>query len=203
LAHALRADQVQRGKSFLAGKQTQAIGSPIVTLIDEPRRLRGVGSALFDAEGLPTQNRTLVEKGILQEYLYDHTTAQRAGKASLANATRASYKALPEPGTSNFYIQPGLLSQQDLLRDVKRGLYIHNVMGLHTVDTISGDFSLGIMGEFIENGVCAHGVRGVTMGGNLLDLLMNVDAVGSDLVFAGGMGSPTWRIRDISVGGMG
>ena len=203
-AEALKADEAQRGKSFLADKRGRRVGSEAVTLIDEPRRKRGVASALFDAEGVPTANRTLIERGLLNDFLYDAATAHRAGRASTGNASRGSYKSLPEPGASNFYIRPGALAPEALMRrDVARGLYVHNVMGLHTVDTVSGDFSLGIMGEFIDQGVRTHGVRGVTIGGNLLDILMNVDAAGSDLTFAGGMGSPTLRVRDISVGGIG
>jgi PmbA protein len=201
-AHALRADQVQRGKSFLGTKRSAYVGSTAVSIIDEPRRKQGLASARVDAEGQPTRNRTFVERGILQDFLYDSVTARRDGRQESGNATRASYKSLPEPGVSNFYIRPGVETPEELIGGVKRGLYIHNVMGLHTVDTISGDFSLGIMGEFIDKGVRTHGVRGVTIGGNLLDILMNIDAAGADLTFAGSMGSPTLRVRDISVGGI-
>lgn len=201
VAHALRADQVQRGKSFLGKRRGAQIASSAVTVMDEPHRKRGLASARFDGEGLPTSNRMVVDHGILNDFFYDSWTAQREGRATSGQASRASYKGLPEPGASNFYIQPGTERPETVIRGVKRGIYIHNVMGLHTVDTIAGDFSLGIMGEFIEAGERTHGVRGVTIGGNLVDLFEHVDAAASDLTFAGSMGAPTLRVRDISVGG--
>ncbi len=131
-------------------------------------------------------------------------TARRRAKRkkrSTGNAGRSSYKGLPEPETTNFFIQPGSVSPEAIISGIDSGLYVHNVMGLHTVDTISGDFSLGIMGERIEKGRRTHGVRGITIAGNLLDLLKNVEAVGNDLTFSGSLGSPTLWIRGVSVGG--
>ena len=200
-ASALRADFVLKGKSFLASKMGQAIGSKSLTLVDDGRRKRGLGTSAYDAEGCPTQTTVLVEKGTLKNFLYDSYAARKAKHASTGNAGRGSYKGVPEPEPSNFYLEPGTLAPEALLGKVKSGIYIRNVMGLHTVDTISGDFSLGLMGQRIENGVLTHGVRGVTMAGNLLDLLKNVEALGSDLFFFGSIGSPTVWIRDISVGG--
>src|SRR5205085_11663938 len=121
---------------------------------------------------------------------------------STGNAGRASYKGLPEPEASNFYLEAGAQSPEQLISGVRSGIYVRSVMGLHTVDTISGDYSLGLMGERIENGARTHAVRGVTMAGNLVDLLKNVEAVGSDLIFSGSVGSPTLCIRDVSVAGL-
>jgi PmbA protein len=203
LAGALRADQVQKGKSFLASRVGSAIASPAFTLIDDGRLPRGVASSPFDAEGVPTQRRALIDKGVLKGFLFDTTTAKKANQTSTGNAGRASYKGVPEPEASNFFLDAGTLSPEAILKDVKSGIYVRHVMGLHTVDTISGDFSLGLMGERIENGQRTHAVRGVTMAGNLLDLLQRVEAVGSDVIFSGSVGTPTLRIREISVGGEG
>jgi len=145
----------------------------------------------------------LIQQGVLQDFLYDSRTARKAGRIRAGNAGRSSYKSLPEPSPSNFYFMPGSLSGEALIQQTDQGLYVHNVMGFHTVDTIGGDYSLGIMGEFIRSGERIHGVRGVTIAGNLLDFLKQIDAVGSDLLFAGSFGSPTVRVRDISVGGLG
>ena len=201
LADALRGDQVLKGKSFLAARVGQKVGASSLTIVDDGRLKRGLGSSACDAEGLPTQATVLVREGVLQGFLYDSTSARKAGKTSTGNAGRASYKGLPEPETTNFYIQPGSKSPEDLMAGINSGLYVHNVMGLHTVDTISGDYSLGIMGERIEKGKRTHGVRGVTIAGNLLDLLNTVEAVGNDLVFTGSLGSPTLWVRGVSVGG--
>ncbi len=200
-AHALRADQVQKGKSFLANRMGQVVGSSCLTLTDDGRLLRGLGSSPFDAEGLPTQKNVLLKQGVLKGYMYDSYTARKSGGRSTGNAGRGSYRTAPEPEATNFFFEPGQKSAQDLLSQVRSGLYVRMVMGLHTVDTISGDYSLGITGQRIENGRITHAVRGVTIAGNLLDLLKNVEAVGSDLTFMGSIGSPTLWIRDVSVGG--
>ena len=109
--------------------------------------------------------------------------------------------SLPEPETTNSFIQPGSRSEEELFAGIDSGLFVHNVMGLHTVDTVSGDYSLGIMGERIEKGRRTHGVRGVTIAGNLLDLLTSVEAVGSELIFSGSLGAPALWVRGVSVGG--
>lgn len=201
LATALRADQVLKGRSFFAKKVGQAIASGKLTILDDGRLKRGLGSSAFDAEGLPTQTTTLVQDGVLKGFLYDSLSARKSKTASTGNAGRSSYKGLPEPESTNFYIRPGATRPDALLSAVGTGLYVRNVMGLHTVDTVSGDYSLGIMGQKIENGTLTHGVRGMTIAGNLLDLLKNIEAVGSDLTFAGSVGSPTLWIKGISVGG--
>jgi len=201
LADALRGDQVLKGKSFLADRVGQKVGASSLTIVDDGRLKRGLGSSACDAEGLPTQSTVLVREGVLQGFLFDSTSARKAGKVSTGNAGRASYKGLPEPETTNFYIQPGSKSPESMISGIDSGLYVHNVMGLHTVDTVSGDYSLGIMGERIEKGKRTHGVRGVTIAGNLLDLLNTVEAVGNDLVFTGSLGSPTLWVSGVSVGG--
>ena len=109
-------------------------------------------------------------------------------------------KRIPEPESTNFFIEPGTNSPEALIGGISSGLFVHNMMGLHTVDTVSGDYSLGIMGERMENGRRTHGgVRGVTIAGNLLDLLKNVEAVGNDLTFSGSIGLAhavdPWRFR--------
>jgi PmbA protein len=201
LADALRGDQVLKGKSFFASRVGQKVGAPSLTIVDDGRLKRGLGTSGCDAEGLPTQTTVLVREGILQGYLYDSSSARKAGTKSTGNAGRASYKGLPEPETTNFFIKPGNKSSEQLIASIDSGLYVHNAMGLHTVDTVSGDFSLGIMGERIEKGKRTHGVRGVTIAGNLLDLLNTLEAVGNDLVFSGSLGSPTLWVKGVSVGG--
>lgn len=200
-AGALRADQVQKGKSFLASRVGEKIGAACVTLVDDGLRPRGLGSSLYDGEGLPTQRNVLIQGGVLQGFLYDSYTARKAKRASTGSADRGSYKGIPEPGTTNFYLEAGATPPEELMAGIRSGLYVRQVLGLHTVDTISGDYSLGIMGQRIENGKRTHAVRGVTIAGNLLDLLKNVEAIGSDLTFMASIGSPTLRIRDVSVGG--
>lgn len=200
-ASVVQADQVLKGKSFLGKKLGEKIGATCLNLVDDGRLPKGLGSSAFDAEGLPTQKTIVMERGVLKGFLFDSYNARKAGKVSTGNAGRGSYKTVPGPETTNFYFEPGKASPQEMISRITSGIYVHGVMGLHTVDTISGDYSLGLMGERIENGKRTHGVRRVTMAGNMLDLLKNVEAVGSDLTFAGGTGSPTLWIKDVSVGG--
>jgi len=200
-ANALRGDQVLKGKSFLAGHKGRPIGSRGVTIIDDGVLPRGLASSPFDADGAPRRRTVVVRDGVLEQFLYDAYTARKAGAQSTGNAGRG-YKGVPEPDPSNFYLRPGTAAPDSLLAETASGIYVRNVMGLHTVDTISGDFSLGIMGERIEHGRRTHGVRGVTVAGNLLELLQNVESIGSDLTFFGSIGSPTLRIKNISVGGL-
>jgi PmbA protein len=201
LADALRGDQVLKGKSFFATRVGQKVGSPSLTIMDDGRLKRGLGTSAYDAEGLPTQTTELIREGVLRGFLYDSASARKAKAVSTGNAGRSSYKGLPEPETTNFYIKPGVKSPEELMAGIDSGLYVHNAMGLHTVDTVSGDYSLGIMGERIEKGKRTHGVRGVTIAGNLLDLLNTLEAVGNDLVFTGSLGSPTLWVSGVSVGG--
>jgi len=202
-ATVLKADQVQKGRSFLAGKLSQRIGASSITLIDDGRLPRGLASSLFDGEGLPTQKNVLIENGVLKGYLHDSFSARKSGSMPTGNAGRGSYKSLPGPEASNFYLQPGKDSPQALIGQVRSGIYVRSLLGLHTVDTVSGEYSLGMMGQRIENGQLTHGVRGVTIAGSMLELLNQVAAVGSDLVWAGSVGAPTWWVKDISVGGNG
>jgi PmbA protein len=201
LADALRGDQVLKGKSFLAAHVGEQVAARCLTIVDDGLLKRGLGTSHFDAEGLPTQRTVIFAEGVLQGFLYDSASARKAKTRSTGNAGRASYKGLPEPETTNFFIKPGSLAPEALISGIESGLFVHNVMGLHTVDTVSGDYSLGIMGERIEKGRRTHGVRGVTIAGNLLDLLKNVEAAGNDLTFSGSLGSPTLWIRGVSVGG--
>jgi PmbA protein len=201
LAQAWCADQAQKGKSFLAGHVGEKIGAPCLTIVDDGRLARGLGSSWRDGEGWPTQTTVLLEAGVLKGFLYDSTSARRENKRSTGNAGRSSYRGMPEPDPTNFFVRPGSQTPEQMIASIDSGLYVHNVMGLHTVDTASGDYSLGIMGERIEKGKRIHGVRGVTIAGNLLDMMKGVAAVGNDLVFSGTLGAPTLWVRGISVGG--
>lgn len=200
-AGVVQADQVLKGKSFLGNKVGQSVGAACLTLVDDGRLPKGLGSSLFDGEGVATQKTIVLEGGVLNGFLYDSYNAKKAGKRSTGNAGRGGYRSVPGPETTNFYLQPGSQSPETMVSKIHSGILVHGVMGLHTVDTISGDYSLGLMGERIEHGRTTHGVRRVTMAGNMLDLLKNVEAVGSDLTFSGSVGSPTLWIRDVSVGG--
>ena len=201
LGPALTAEAVQRGRSLFAGKVGEQVAAPDVTLIDDGIFPSGVRTAPFDAEGVPTQRTVLIQNGVLQGYLYDTYTACREGKASTGNAVRGSFKSTPTVGTTNFYLEPGTSSPEELIAGVKEGFYVFEVLGMHIANPISGDFSVGAVGVWIENGVLTRPVRGVVIAGNVKELLLGMDAVANDLRFFGGRGSPTFRVAALRVSG--
>lgn len=201
IASALSGDSVQKGKSFLANKMGQKVASELVTIIDDGKMEGGVLSAPFDGEGVPTSKKLLLEKGVLKQFLHNTYTAAKANTQSTGNGTRGTYRSTPGVGTTNFYLAPGDLSPKEIIKDIEQGLYVTDVMGLHTANPISGDFSLGASGIWIEKGTLTKPVRGIAIAGNLRDILLNIDAIADDLTFFVGKGSPTVRVNNISISG--
>lgn len=201
ISPALTGEAVQKGRSLFAGQVGKRVASDKINIIDDGAMAGGIASAPFDGEGVPTSRNVLVEEGILKGYLYNTYTAAKDGVKSTGNGVRSSFKGMPEVGSTNFFIAKGSLPVEKLLEDVIEGLYITEVMGMHTANPISGDFSVGVAGLLIENGKLTRPVRGMAMGGNIVELLENVDAVGDDLKFFGGKGSPTIRIYEMTVSG--
>ena len=201
ISAALSADAFQKKKSFLAGYLGSRGASENLTLIDDPHMHRGMASSAFDDEGIPTRKMEIFKQGILQNIYYDSYTAFKDGIKSTGNASRGSFKSLPSPGSSNLYIQPGSRPLEELIKDVQTGVYVLDVMGMHMVDTISGDFSVGISGLSIEKGCLSKPVRGLTLAGNLKQFLANIKEAGNDIIFYGGSGSPSVLIEDLMIGG--
>ena len=201
VAPALSAEAVQKGRSLFAGKVGQQVASELFNVVDDGTLANGIVSAPFDGEGVPTSKTVLIQKGVLQCFLHNTYTAAKDGVQSTGNGVRGSFKGTPEVGTTNFFLQPGSVSQEQIISEVNSGLYITEVMGLHTANPISGDFSFGASGLWIENGKLSHPVRGLAVAGNIMDVIKNVDAVGSDLQFFGGKGAPTLRISRMSISG--
>lgn len=201
LSPALSGEAVQKGRSLFAGKVGQKVASDLITLVDDGRLAGGIASAPFDGEGVPTSETILIEQGQLLGFLHNTYTASKEGLQSTGNGVRGSFKGTPEVGTTNFFIRPGASSPEQMIKDVKNGLYVTEVMGMHTANPISGDFSLGAAGILIENGQFTRPVRGVAIAGNIMELLGAVDAVGNDLEFFGGKGAPTIRVASMSLSG--
>lgn len=195
----LCADQVQRGKSLLAGKMGKKIASPQVSFIDDARLSGGLASSLYDDEGLPTMKKTMVEAGTLREYFYDLYTSRKGGTDSNGSASRGSFKGLPSPSSSNFYLAPGRISSQEIVSETSNGIILIEVMGMHMADLVSGEFSVGVSGLAVERGRVTHAVKNAMISGNILDILQGIDAVGSDLTFYGSSGSPTFRVNSLMV----
>ncbi len=201
LAEASTAEAVQKGRSAWKNKLNQTVASPAVTLVDDGQRVDGVSRAYFDEEGCPTQKTIVVDKGCLRRFLYDTATAGADGAQSTGNASRGGAGAAPRPGPTHFYLEPGAASREALLAQTPKAFWVQEVLGMHTADATSGDFSVGASGVLVEDGKVVRAVKGVTLAGNVFQLLSKVDAVSNDLTWAGGLGSPTFRVSSLSVGG--
>ncbi len=201
VSSALTADAVQKGRSLFAGKVGSRVAASQLTLIDDGTLTGGIASAPFDGEGVPTARTKLIDQGVLNQYLHNTYTASKDGVNSTGNGVRGSFKGTPEVGVTNFFIEAGQTSVEELIKGVANGLYVTEVMGMHTANPISGDFSVGVSGLLIENGEITKPVRGMALGGNIIELFNGVDMVGNDLHFFGGKGSPTIRIAEMVISG--
>ncbi len=201
LVPALSADAVQKGRSLFRDRIGKKVASPLISLIDDGRLDGGVASSPVDGEGVPTRRTELIADGVLRGFLHNTYTAGRAGTASTGNGVRHSFKGMPEVGATNVFFAKGETPRSALIGGVREGLYVTSVMGMHTANPISGDFSVGAAGVWIKDGQFTQPVRGVAIAGNILDILGEVDAVGDDLRFFGPQGAPTLRIDKITISG--
>lgn len=204
-ASALTAEAMQRNRSFLKGKMGQDVASDVVSILDNGRLLGGLASRPFDDEGIPTRATRLVDEGVLQAVLHDSYTAAQDGTNSTGNATRMSHRSAPTLASSNFYLQPGNISRDELIADVEKGLYVINTMNNHAINPVSGNYSVSAQGFWIENGKITKPVNGVTIALPLDQILKNVKAVANDLTFSpmgSIMGAPTFRVDGVMIGGL-
>jgi len=190
---------IWRKSSYLLGREGQSIASEMVTIIDDPLLLRGPGSRAFDGEGLPARKNTVVEKGVLCMYLCDSYSARKLGRASTASAARGASAGVGT-STSNFILQPGADDPKSILKATKRGLYVTEMMGFG-FNPVTGDFSRGASGFWIENGELAYPVSEVTISLNALDIFKRIDAVGNDLDLRTSTASPTIRVERMTIAG--
>jgi PmbA protein len=203
LANSFSADAVIKRRSLLAGKLGQAVASTQVTITDDPRLAEGLASRPFDGEGVPSRRNRLIADGVLKEYLQNTYTARRTRSQSTGSAVR-SYKSVPEVGVSNLILEPGELSREALLAKVDNGLHVTQLSGLNTVNPVSGEFSLGLTGHWIEKGQLTKPVKELTVAGNVIGVLNKVVGLANDLrfMFAGGFcGSPSVLIEELPVAG--
>jgi PmbA protein len=202
LGHLFRAVSgysVFRNATFLKDRAGEQVASPLLTMVDEGRRPRGLGSRPFDGEGLPTRRNVPIEKGVLKTFLCDSYAARKIGGRP-AGVARRGVAGGPGVGASNLYFEAGERKAEDIVGEVDRGLYVTDLIGFG-VDLVSGDFSQGAAGHWIENGRFVHPVHEITIAGNLKQILLDVDAVGSDLVFRGSSAAPTLRVKKMTISG--
>ncbi len=197
---AVNGERVFRSESFLVDKLEEGIASELVTIIDDGLVPKGMGSYPVDDEGVVTSTKKVVDKGVLKLYLYDSYTANKVGTKSTGNASRGSYSSRPSIGPTNFYLEKGDRSPEEIIREVSSGFYVFNTMG-GGVNPVTGMYSAGAAGVWIRNGQLAEPVAKVTIAASLFDMLKGIDAIGNDLRFNSRVVSPTYRVREMTVSG--
>jgi len=199
LSSAISGYALYKGASFLVGKLGAQIASELVTVVDDGTILGALGSRPFDGEGLPTRSKTIVEKGRLQSYLLDTYSGRKLGMASTGNASR-SVGEPPGVAPSNFYLAPGMHSPAAIIRSVKQGFYVTELIGFG-VNMVTGDYSRGAVGLWIEDGELSYPVEEVTIAGNLKEMFQNIEMVGDDLEMRGRIAAPTIKVSQMTVAG--
>jgi PmbA protein len=195
--HAISGESIFRKSSFLVGQLGEKVAADCLSIVDNGRIPAGLGSRPFDGEGLPTRTTVVIRNGILENYLLNTYTARKLGLKSTANAARGLFGP-PGVGVGNLCIEPGCYSLSDILKSVTDGFYITEMLGFG-VNIVTGDYSRSASGLWIENGELTHAVQGVTVAGNLKEMLSGVEMVGNDLDFRGSIVSPTLLIGRMTV----
>jgi PmbA protein len=188
-------------KTLLKDRLNSEIGSEALNIIDDGTLPQGLGTLPYDAEGFTPQKNMVVEKGIFKSFLHSLYTAKASGQRPTGNSVRDSYSSTPQAGITNFFIKRGDTPIEEMVEKTDKVLLVIELMGVHTADPVSGDFSFGASGVLYSNGKPVHPVRGVTIAGNILNLWNKIISVGRDLRFYGRVGSPSLLIESLTVGG--
>jgi len=199
LCNAVSGSTIYRGASFLVGKLGEQVAASRLSVVDDGRMPGGLGSRPFDGEGLPTRRTAVIRDGMLTSYLLDTYTGRKLGLVSTGNASR-SLGQRPTVGPTNFHILPGAHSPEEIVRSVGRGLYVTELIGFG-VNLVTGDYSRGAVGIWIENGELAYPVEEITIAGNLKDMLREIEMIGKDLEWRGSVAAPTLKIARMTVAG--
>ena len=185
--------------SFLVDQLGRAIAPDHITVYDDGRMAGGLGSRPFDGEGLATRKNTIVERGVLSSYLLDTYSGKKLGLPSTGSASRSVGES-PSVGPTNFYLVPGMKTPEQIIGSVKEGLYVTELIGFG-INMVTGDYSRGAGGFWIENGELTFPVEEITIAGNLKQMLKDIESIGNDLVFRGRIASPTLKISEMMVAG--
>jgi PmbA protein len=202
LSHILDAvsgSSIYRRSSFLVDQIGQLVAAPGVTVVDDARLPAGLGSCPFDDEGVPTQTTPIIENGVLRNYLHSAYTARKLGSRPTGNGSRAG-SGIVSIGPTNFYLRGGPHSPEEIISSVKAGLYVVELIGFG-VNTVTGDYSRGAVGIWIEEGKFVHPVQEVTIAGNLRQMLKTIEMIGNDVTFLGSIAAPTLKIGKMVISG--
>ena len=192
--NAISAENVAAGNSFLSDRIGERVGSDRVTIVDDGRLPFCLGTSPFDAEGVPTGRHVVLDRGTLRTFLYDTYYARKLGSASTGNASAGGI------GPNNFYLEPGERSLEDLVAATARGVLVMDTIGFST-EYVTGTYSRGARGYYVENGEIAYPIDEFTVAGNLTGMLAAVDAVANDLAFDQTIVSPSFRVAEMTVSG--
>jgi PmbA protein len=190
---------IYRHESFLAGKLGEKVASENVTVADDGTLPGLFGTSPFDDEGVPSRRTVVIERGVLKNYLLNTYAARKLGMKTTGNAARG-LTGNAGIGRGNFYMEKGVQTPEQIIAGIPNGFYVTELMGFG-VNIVTGDYSRGAAGLWIRNGELAFAVSEVTIAGNLKDMLLGMEAVGSDLEFRGSVAAPTLKIGEMTVGG--
>jgi PmbA protein len=196
---AVSGSAIYRRSSFLIDQIGQQVAGTDITVVDDALMPAGLGSGPFDDEGVPTQVTPIIENGILRNYLHSAYTARKLGSKPTGNGTRAA-SGVVTIGPTNFYLKGGGYTTEEIISSTKKGLYVVELIGFG-VNTVTGDYSRGAVGIWIENGKLSQPVQEVTIAGNLREMLKNVEMVGNDVTFLGSIAAPTLKIGKMVISG--
>jgi PmbA protein len=200
LINAVKADNVQRNQSPFQGKIGETVASENITIHDDGLLPGGLRTWTFDGEGTPQQKTTLIEKGVLRNFLYDNYAAKKEGKESTGNASRAGYLSTPGIEATNFHIMPGNKTPDQLMSEVDNGLIIYYLQGAHSSNPISGDFSIVATPAWkISKGEIKHATRGVMLAGNIFQVLKNITATANNQRQMGQLIAPWILVENVKV----
>ena len=197
-SNAVNGAAIARSTSFLKDAMHQQVFPASITIVDDPHRQRGLRSKPFDGEGIGNTRRHVIDKGVLTTWFLDLRSARQLGLKSTGHASRSSGSP-PTPSATNLYLEPSTTSPAELMADIKQGFYVTELIGFG-VNGLTGDYSRGAAGFWIENGQIAYPVSEITIAGNLKDMYKNLSQA-DDLVFRYGVDSPTLRIDGMTVAG--
>ena len=200
LMNAVKADYVQRGQSAFKGKIGEKVASETVTILDDGLLDGGLRTWKFDGEGVPQQKTSIIEKGILTNFIYDNYTARKEGKESTGNASRAGYLSTPNIGSTNFHITPGNKSQEDLIEEADDALLVSYLQGAHCSNPVSGEFSVVATPAWkIEDGGIAYATKSVMMAGNMFEVLKNIRVLANNERKLGSLVAPWILVENVKV----
>jgi PmbA protein len=199
ICDAVSGDAIYRKRSFLVGLLGEPIAGLDVTIVDDARLVGGLGSSPFDDEGIATQSTPIIENGTLRNYIHNAYSARKLQARPTGNGSRTATGSI-SIGPTNFYLKPGQYTPEEIIRSVSSGLYVLELIGFG-VNTVTGDYSRGVAGLWIEDGKLAYPVHEVTIAGNLRQMLQDIEMIGNDIRFMGSVSAPTLKIRNMTLSG--